>query len=113
MKNPKKCREYILPTKIQLGYQDISVEEVLAIDETQGSYNNDSHEIKIRAGMGKRETLNTMLHESLHAVIYIYGLKSKFKDDDSEENMVNALANGLAELFLRNPSLVKFIEKSL
>lgn len=112
MKN-QKFEEYILPSVIKLGYQDIKVTEVDSIDNTQGSYNNDSHEIKIKSGMDNREKLNTMLHEILHGIVYTYGLKSEFKDDDTEEKIVNALGNGLTEVLVRNKELVEFIGKSV
>lgn len=113
MQHPKKFREYTLPTKIHLGYQEITVEEVSAIDDTQGSYNNESHEIKIKSGMSKREQLNTLLHELLHACTYTYGIKCEFSDDDKEEKVINALGNAFTELFIRNPDLIKFIGKSV
>lgn len=112
-KIPPTHKEYILPTVIRLGYQDIVVTEVDAIDNTQGSYNNESHEIKVKSGLGNREKLNTVLHEILHACVYCYGLKSEFKDDDSEEKIVNALGNGLTETLVRNKELVEFIGKSV
>ena len=112
-KKPPTHKEYILPTVIKLGYQDITVTEVDAIDNTQGSYNNESHEIKIKSGQGDREKLNTLLHEILHACIYSYGLKCEFKDDEQEEKIVNALGNGLTEALVRNKALVEFIGKSV
>lgn len=114
MKPPKENKELqvVLPAVIKLGYQDIKVSEIEAIDNTQGSYNNESHEIKIKSGMDGRERLNTMLHEILHACIYVYGLKCEFKDDETEEKIVNALGNGLTEAFVRNKELSEFVKES-
>lgn len=102
-----------LPKVIKLGYQDITVIEVPAIDNTQGSYDNDSHEIKIKSEIGGREKLNTLLHELLHACVYTYGLKNEFDDDDAEEKVINALGNGLTEALVRNKELVEFIRQSV
>lgn len=115
MKRPKKVfdKYAILPKVIKLGYQDITVSEVPAIDHTQGSYNNESHEIKIKSEMGSREKLNTLLHEILHSIVYAYGIKSEFDDDDAEEKVVNALGNGLTEALVRNKELVTFIKDSV
>lgn len=112
---PKKefVKLTFLPKVIQLGYQDIKVLEIESIDNTQGSYNNESHEIKIKSEMGSREKLNTLLHELLHACVYAYGLKSEFEDDDAEEKIVNALGNGLTEVLVRNKELVEFIKQSV
>lgn len=116
-KSPAQRREFIKhispPKVIKLGYQDIKVLEVDAIDNTQGSYNNESHEIKIKSGMDNREKLNTLLHEIIHACVYCYGLKSEFKDDDAEEKIVNALGNGITEVLVRNRELVSFIGESV
>jgi hypothetical protein len=103
----------LLPKLIKLGYQDIKVSEVPAIDDTQGSYNNEHHEIKIKADMGSREKLNTLLHELLHACVYSYGIKSEFGDGEREEKVVNALGNGLTEALVRNKELVAFIKDSV
>lgn len=96
------------PSKIQLGYQDISVSMVDWLDG-DGCYSPDRHEIRIKEGAGNRELLNTMLHEIIHAAIFCYGLKKDFKDEDHEEHVVNALANGLTEVLVRNPRLVKWV----
>lgn len=116
MKIPKKnkdWKEHILPSIIKIGYQDIRVSEVDFIDGAQGVYISDNSEIRIKEGMSESESLNTILHECLHAIVYVYGIKNDFEDNDEEEKIVNALGNGLTEIFLRNPNLIKFIVKSV
>lgn len=119
MKKPKKNKElieyifHLIPNPIKIGYQDIKISEFDFIDGEQGCYRADESEIRVREGLSNRELLNTILHEVLHAIIYCYGLKDNFKNDGDEEKIVNALGNGLTEVILRNPALVKFIEKSL
>lgn len=109
-KKPKDWKKYIsLPKIINIGYQDIKVSEVDAIDDTQGSYSSSNSQIKIRKDLDEREILNTLLHEALHAICYIYGLKAEFDDDDHEEKLINSIGNGLTELFVRNPEVVKII----
>lgn len=110
--HPKEFSEYILPTLIRIGYQDIKVSEVDLIDDAQGLYRADSSEIRIKQGMEGRELLNTLLHECLHGIFYCYGLKEILEHDDKrEEQIVNAVGNGLTEILIRNPDLVKFINK--
>lgn len=115
MKKPKKVLDKYatLPKMLKLGYQDIKVLEIDSIDHTQGSYNNESHEIRVKSDMGSREKLNTLFHEILHACVYGYGLKSEFEDDGAEEKIVNALGNALTEVFVRNKELVEFIRQSV
>ena|ERR1700733_4588450 len=110
---PKEWQEYILPAVIKLGYQDIAVSEFSFLDGEQGAYSADAAKIRINEGMEGRELLNTLLHECLHAIVYTYGLKKDFKDDDEEEKLVNAFGNGLTELLVRNPEVVEFIRKTV
>lgn len=98
-----------LPETICIGYQDIEVLETDFPDYDHGVYLSDRSQIRIQKGMAAREGLNTVLHECLHAIIYVYGFKSYFKTDDDEEKLVGALGNGLAEVFSRNPELAKWV----
>lgn len=103
-------KEYILPSVIKLGYQDIKIIEDDLV-EAQGCYQPDQSKIRIKDGLEGREQLNTILHEVLHAIIYTYGLKKDFKTDEEEEKIVNALGNGLTEALVRNRGLAEFIGK--
>lgn len=102
----------VLPTSVELGYQSIKIIEGDLI-EGQGVYRCESSEIRIKESLNDRETLNTILHEILHAAVYVYGLKNEFKDDDHEEKVVNALGNALTEMCIRNPKLVSWIEQNV
>jgi len=102
-----------LPLKINLGYQDISIVPYEFINNEQGAYSSDSSEIRIQKDMSPVETLNTMLHECLHACVYVYGLKEEFKDDEHEEKVINALGNAMTELFRRNPKMIGWIGEQI
>lgn len=104
-----KFRKYITPTVIHVGYQHIKVTEEDLLDQAQGCYIADKSEIRILEGIEGRELLNTILHECLHAIAYTYGLKKDFKDDEEEEKIVNVFGNGLTEILIRNPDLIKMI----
>lgn len=113
-RNPKEFVEYIAyPKVIKLGYQDIKIIEIDFVDDTQGVYRADQSEIRIREGMDKREKLNTVLHELFHAIVYSYGIKRDFKDDEQEEKLVNVFGNGFTEVLIRNPDLMEFIKKAV
>lgn len=109
-KAPKASKEFqvAFPVVIKLGYQDIRITEDDLV-EAQGCYQSDPPRIRVKGGMEGRERLNTILHELIHAVLFVYGLKKDFKDDDEEERLVNALGNGLTEALVRNKSLVQFL----
>lgn len=98
-----------LPETICIGYQDIEVIKTDFADYESGCYLADKAQIRIQKGLTHRESLNTLLHECLHAILYTYGFKTQFKDDESEEKLVGVLGNGLAEIFSRNPALVKWV----
>lgn len=98
-----------LPETICIGYQDIEVIKTDFPDGEQGVYISDKSQIRIQRGLSPRERLNTILHECLHAIFSVYGLKPMVKDDAEEERLVDALGNGLTEVFSRNPELVKWV----
>lgn len=99
------------PSVIRLGYQDIKI-TVKDYEEAQGSYSSDRHEISLNVALEGSEVLNTIVHEILHAGIYIYGIREEFKDSDHEEKVVNALGNAFTEVLVRNPKLVSWISKN-
>lgn len=98
-----------LPETICIGYQDIEVIETDFPEGQQGVYISEKSQIRIQEGLSIRENLNTILHECLHAIIYSYGAKSRFKDDEDEEKFVEVIGNGLTEVLSRNPALVKWM----
>ena len=112
MKKPVQHRNNI-PSVIKIGYQDIEISEFEFLDGEQGCYHAEEAKIRIKEGMEGRELLNTLLHEILHSIVYSYGLKKEFKTDEEEEKIVNAFANGLTELLVRNPGVLDFIRRSV
>lgn len=112
MSHPKKF-DTAFPASVSVGYQEIKILAVDFLDGT-GVYLGDSSEIRIKDGAEPIERVNTMLHELLHAVFNVYGLRAAIKnDEDTEEHLVNALGNGLTEIFLRNKDLLKWIQAQL
>lgn len=99
-----------VPKIIHLGYQDIEIKSWDAEGGLQGAYLPDRPQIRIADTVDGVELLNTMLHEIIHAAIYVYGIKGEFKDDDHEEKVVNVLGNALTEIFVRNPDLASWIK---
>lgn len=104
--------KHILPKKIFIGYQDVSVSSHDLID-CQGVYLSDRSEIRIKDGMDDREILNTILHECFHGIFYTYGMKCIFDDDQKEEQICNTLGNAFTEIFIRNPDFIKWIKDKI
>lgn len=107
MTSPKKLE---LPKTISIGYQDIKILKSDFLDG-YGVYLGDRGEIRILDDLEGIEVLNTVLHECLHALFDLYGIRPAIKEDRGvEESIVSALGNGLTEIFKRNPNLVKWIQ---
>lgn len=101
-----------LPETICIGYQDIEVVRTTMPDDISGAYDGPKSQIYVRKKLTRREELNTVLHECLHAIFYIYGIKPFVEDDEAEEKLVFAIGNGLTEVFTRNPDLTKWVAKN-
>ena len=95
---------------VDLGYRRVPVVE-MPLDQLEGGklgvYQPVSGEIWVAAQMPAIETYHTIWHELLHLLFHAGGLR----DDDDEERTVSALANGLVELFVRNPDLPRLLNE--
>jgi len=97
-----------LPLKlIKLGHQDLLVRDFTDNEHPnyKGFFYPDIAEIALNLKSFKtnQSMLNTLLHEILHAVWKNKGLET----EDDEEACVLLIANGLIEVFKRNPELVQ------
>ena len=92
-----------MPKELCLGYLTIAV-EYKAMEGATGQY--DAHPPRIAIAPEQRidQEANTLLHESLHAMWDHFSLPA-----DEEERCVTLLANGLTELIVRNPDLLKYL----
>ena len=102
----KRVRRVRPPKQVDVSYQKVKV--LIGKCVELGYYESDIHRIKLQKGQKWHEEANTLLHELLHAVWFCYNLGL---DDDQEEKVVGTLANGLMELFARNPEVVKYFVK--
>jgi hypothetical protein len=104
-----------LPDTLRIGYQDITVKKGKFNDEEDfGSYDEEKAEIRINTEKRLREVVNTVLHESLHAVWHVYGLRDRtgWKIEE-EEYIVTLTAHALTAMFRDNPKLLVFLTESL
>ena len=108
MKTQKK-----LPDTIRVGYQDIKITAVDMGDD-YGRYNSQTARIDYDPDRNKREVVNTIIHEVLHAISHTQGLRViTFKNEELEENIINSFANGFTQVFLDNPALLDWIAENL
>lgn len=103
------------PTTLKIGYQDVSVietcfEKDTAMTDSDGYYSSSKASISIKEHSTPREKINTLLHESLHAIFHNYGMREVITDKDREEYIVNTIGNGITQLLVSNPDLVEWIK---
>ena len=94
----------MVPRRVRLGYQTIPI-EIMPIEGANGVYHSHPQtKIIIHPDQPPRQELNSVLHELLHAVWDHFNLPQ-----EDEEKCVTAMANGITELFVRNPKLREFV----
>jgi hypothetical protein len=70
----------------------------------------DEAKIQYDATQKKSELVNTILHEALHGIVYMFDIN--FKSQREEENVVRKLANGLHTVFRDNPAFLEWIKQN-
>jgi len=108
--------------KIKVGYSDVKIEYL--DPKTNSKWCRDHHGefvpetsvIKLAKKQRPSEELNTLIHEILHAITYIYGLNNDagpLKKTQVEEQVVAVMANGLQQIIRDNPHLLAYVNKQL
>lgn len=104
---------------LKIGYKEYDMYFVKKIDggATCGDCNSlcgTKGLIRIAKGQKKIEKANTILHEIMHALVYVQGLEPDLKGD-KEEKVVLSLTNGLIQFMRDNPrvmdQIIKMIKK--
>ena len=91
---------------------DVALEPTLAsIGEASGGCDPDRTRIVVDALLSESAKKDTILHETLHALIHQTDLARRLKefDKDLEEDLVFALTPRLFALLLENPELVEYL----
>ena len=104
--------------KIKVGYQDIVIERETSTFQKQtdcyGEYEHRKNQITIQNGLGSLDEANTLLHEILHAVVYINSLTQSgqpLDTENKEEVVINTITNGLAQVFRDNKWLLPYFKE--
>ncbi len=103
-----------LPKKIKIGYADYKVinmkSDYADHDSKEGHCQNSHHIITIRVDdRPESEVANTLLHEVLHAIWFMWGNGHA----QEEETCVNTLSNGLMTCFRDNPELIEYFSEAV
>lgn len=98
-----------LPKSLKIGYKDYDIQELdpkHASDlDIMGDCHNAESRIRVLICDNPWDTINTLVHETFHAV---YALQS-LEEGDSEERVVNSMANGFVGVLRDNPDLLRMI----
>ena len=104
--------------KIKVGYQDINIERETSTFQKQtdcyGEYEHRKNQITIQNGLGPLDEANTLLHEILHAVVYINSLTQTgqpLDTENKEEVVINTITNGLAQVFRDNKWILPYFKE--
>ena len=108
--------------KIKVGYSDVKIEYISKAEDNKwvrdhhGEFVPETSVIKLAKDQRPSEELNTLIHEILHAITYIYGLNNDagpLKKTQVEEQVVAVMASGLQQIIRDNPSFMAYISKQI
>lgn len=110
MKNKKNIRRKT-PKKIKIGYSDFRIvprsDQWGKRHKAYGDCSPDEARIQYVSSQKKNELVNTILHECLHGIVYMFDIN--FKNQEAEEKVVRKMANGLHMVFKDNPNFLEWI----
>ena len=103
-----------MPASVKVGYRTYRLElwtEQQATDEdSDGESDHEAGAIRLDPRMDPQKAGNTVLHELIHAVWYVWSLP---EENIGEELAVGGITNGLATVLRDNPGLFAWIERNL
>lgn len=98
-----------LPRKVKIGCYDISVVDwhphAAAALGRYGEFSSLELLIRIDLSVNPVVIANTLLHELMHAIYWVY----EIRDGDDQERTVTTMATGMTQVFKDNPNIVNFI----
>lgn len=111
---PTKKRALKIPTTVKIGYSTFKIEPQNSNwkdkNKAVGMCRVEKSLIEYCSEQSQTEIVNTILHEILHAVIYVFDIE--FDTNKKEECLVTKMANGLHTLLSDNPDLMRWLAES-
>jgi hypothetical protein len=102
-----------LPKTIRVGHRDFAIEnwdiQSASAEGRFGDCDNNNARIRVCTAHDAGKTVETLMHETLHACWNNGALGSK----ETEEKVVTVLAKQLAQVVRDNPEFVAFLTESL
>lgn len=103
------------PKHVKIGYADFKINPRSRYwgkrHKAMGMFLPESQRIEFDETQDMCELPNTVLHEILHGIAYVFDIP--FKDEKTEESVVWKIANGLCTVFRDNPELLEWIQYRL
>jgi hypothetical protein len=111
---PTRKKALKVPKKVKIGYSTFNIDSKDSTwkekNQAVGMCSVDKSLIEYCKEQSDPEIVNTVIHEILHALIYVFDME--FDSSKKEECLVTKMANGLQTLLLDNPELLKWLSDS-
>lgn len=99
------------PKKIKIGYSEFKIiprsNEWGKRNKAFGDCSPEQAKIQYDVTQKRTELVNTILHETLHGIVYMFDIN--FKNSREEEKVIRKIANGLQTVFKDNPQFLEWI----
>jgi hypothetical protein len=103
-----------IPKRIKIGYSNFKIiprsKHWGIRNKAYGMCEPEDAKIQYNNNLKKDELVNTILHEVIHGIVYMYDIP--FKNMKDEESVVRKLANGLHTVFKDNPNFLEWIAQN-
>ena len=108
--------------KIKVGYSTITIKKQSPqfikdnMSDNYGQYLSRENKIEIQPDLSNIDEVNTLLHEILHASVWICSLTQPgqpLEKSKDEELVINSLTNNLTQIFIDNEWLLPYLTKKL
>lgn len=99
----------LMPSRLKVGPAVFRVKTSTSMDD-YGSTDPKNSRIRIAGWQSPDQQAATLLHEALHAVMFVAGASKLLAlDHDAEERLVSLLEPWLRALLIDNPGLVAYL----
>tara|TARA_R110002020_G_scaffold208419_1_gene414141 strand:- start:51 stop:404 length:354 start_codon:yes stop_codon:yes gene_type:complete len=108
--------------QIRVGYSTITIKKQAPqfhkdnMSDSYGQYLSRENKIEIQPDLSDVDEANTLLHEILHASVWVSSLCQSgqpLQQNNDEELVVNSLTNNLTQVFIDNKWLLTYLKDKL
>ena len=108
--------------KIKVGYTTLTIKKQAPqfykdnMSDAYGQYLSRQNKIEIQPDLSDIDEANTLLHEILHAAVWVSSLSQSgqpLQQSNDEEVVINSLSNKLTQIFIDNEWLLPYLTEKL